>query len=185
MQSTEIENWKPVVGYEGLYEVSDLGRMWSLERVNTRGYHRSGQYLTPYLDEVGRPRVTLTSGTIRRTRHIHQLVLSAFVGPCPIGMEGCHNDGDAANNRLSNLRWDTRSENQRDRTRHGRNANANKTHCKYGHLLSGPNVRASAKSKGWRSCVACDRAYKTAARRHTAFSRDLADAQYARIMASQ
>jgi hypothetical protein len=50
---------------------------------------------------------------------IHQLVLETFVGPCPPRMEACHNDGKEWNNRLSNLRWDTRGSNMRDRVRHG------------------------------------------------------------------
>jgi hypothetical protein len=51
---------------------------------------------------------------------VHRLVLEAFVGPCPPGMEGCHNDGNPANNCLSNLRWDTPVGNWEDRKRHGR-----------------------------------------------------------------
>jgi hypothetical protein len=52
-------------------------------------------------------------------KRMHRLVLFAFVGPCPPGMEGCHNDGNHQNNALSNLRWDTPSANQRDRAKHG------------------------------------------------------------------
>jgi hypothetical protein len=55
----------------------------------------------------------------QRHFHVHRLVLLAFVGPAPEGMECCHNDGNKANNALSNLRWDTRSANMKDRTRHG------------------------------------------------------------------
>lgn len=51
--------------------------------------------------------------------YIHRLVLLAFVGPCPPGMECCHIDGNPINNRLSNLRWGTRRENMEDRVRHG------------------------------------------------------------------
>lgn len=49
----------------------------------------------------------------------HQLVLLAFVGPCPPGMECCHNDGNPANNAVENLRWDTRKANALDRYSHG------------------------------------------------------------------
>lgn len=51
---------------------------------------------------------------------VHRLILLTFVGPCPPGMECCHNDGSRSNNALSNLRWDTRSSNAQDRVRHGR-----------------------------------------------------------------
>jgi hypothetical protein len=54
-----------------------------------------------------------------KTRSIHSLVLEAFVGPCPEGMECCHNDGNAKNNNLCNLRWDTYSNNQLDSVKHG------------------------------------------------------------------
>lgn len=50
----------------------------------------------------------------------HQLVLTAFSGPCPDGMEGCHGNGNPADNRLDNLRWDTRKANAEDCIRHGR-----------------------------------------------------------------
>lgn len=50
---------------------------------------------------------------------VHRLVLTAFVGPCPEGMEGCHEDGDPSNNRATNLRWDTHKNNQLDMHKHG------------------------------------------------------------------
>lgn len=49
----------------------------------------------------------------------HRLVLEAFVGPCPEGMQACHNDGDRMNTRVGNLRWDTPKANSADRWRHG------------------------------------------------------------------
>ncbi|RUU22663.1 HNH endonuclease [Mesorhizobium sp. M7A.F.Ca.AU.002.06.1.1] len=51
--------------------------------------------------------------------YVHLLVLEAFVGPRPDGLEGCHNDGNPDNNRLDNLRWDTPESNQADRIAHG------------------------------------------------------------------
>jgi hypothetical protein len=50
---------------------------------------------------------------------VHRLVLEAFVCPCPEGRECCHNDGDPANNALTNLRWNTRKANIEDSRRHG------------------------------------------------------------------
>lgn len=52
-------------------------------------------------------------------RLVHRLVLEAFVGPCPDGMECCHNNGVRSDNRLENLRWDTRKANGQDRIKHG------------------------------------------------------------------
>lgn len=54
-----------------------------------------------------------------KTFNVNRLVLLAFVGPCPDGMEGCHNDGNHRNNALSNLRWDTHISNEKDKKRHG------------------------------------------------------------------
>lgn len=59
-------------------------------------------------------------------RYVHRLVLEAFVGPCPSGMEACHKDGDGSNNKLSNLRWDTRRNNHGDKKRHGTTAKGEK-----------------------------------------------------------
>lgn len=50
---------------------------------------------------------------------VHKLVLEAFVGPCPEGMEACHNNGDSYDNRLCNLRWDTHLNNVHDKIKHG------------------------------------------------------------------
>lgn len=116
----EIEEWRPVVGYEGLYEVSSIGRVRSLPRRRQTGAGirtlrerlltpKPGLYPTVSLSRLGDPR-TLT---------IHSLVLIAFVGPAPPGMEACHNDGNKWNSKLSNLRWDTRSGNTNDRVSHG------------------------------------------------------------------
>lgn len=57
---------------------------------------------------------------------VHQLVLRAFVGPCPPGMQCCHIDGNSTNNAISNLRWDTPAANCADRDRHGTTARGEK-----------------------------------------------------------
>jgi hypothetical protein len=58
------------------------------------------------------------SGRYRMAK-VHQLVMEAFVGHRPIGMEVCHNDGNNGNNRWTNLRYDTRAANERDKKKHG------------------------------------------------------------------
>src|SRR5579883_1401312 len=126
---TEIE-WRPAVGYPG-YAVSSDGRVKSIARMTTRGGRPARVYekiLRGYLkrSSTGRPAtmiVTLKlSGKTVYVR-VHHLVLNAFVGPCPEGMEGCHNDGNPANNSVANLRWDTPSANREDSIRHGTNKN--------------------------------------------------------------
>ena len=76
---------------------------------------RSGRPLTPGPDRFGHLYVKLQcpDGKERRVA-VHRLVLLAFVGPCPEGMECCHGPGGPADNRLTNLRWDTRGANRLD-----------------------------------------------------------------------
>jgi hypothetical protein len=64
----------------------------------------------------------------RKSRRLHRVILLAFAGSCPQGMEACHNDGNKANNALSNLRWDTRAGNTRDKIRHGSMPRGQKHH---------------------------------------------------------
>src|SRR5206468_4211113 len=64
-------------------------------------------------------RVALYSGGKQGSQFLHRLILEAFVGPCPEGMIGCHNDGDPSNNAITNLRWDTQRSNIADVFRHG------------------------------------------------------------------
>lgn len=60
-----------------------------------------------------------TSSTSTTRVRVHRLVLAAFVGPCPDGKEGCHNNGKSTDNRLTNLRWGTPVSNSADQRRHG------------------------------------------------------------------
>ena len=112
------ETWKPVVGYEGLYEVSNMGRLKSLSKY-------SGDYLRPTIimkpkNRAAHRDVTLHRFGQRRGFWVHRLVLEAFVGPCPPGMECCHfPDRNPHNNRLDNLRWGSPADNAEDRRKHG------------------------------------------------------------------
>lgn len=112
------EKWKDVPGYEGKYQVSDLGRVRSLPhkvRVVAHGTEATrmspGRILRPGPKSSGHLTVSLGR---HNSQQVHQLVMRAFVGPRPEGMEVCHNDGDPTNNALDNLRYDTRAENIRD-----------------------------------------------------------------------
>ena len=114
------ERWKPVVGWESHYEVSDRGRVRSLPR---RGRKRNRMYggmvLKSYPCDGGHRHISLSRDCKSKFYKVHRLVLLAFVGPCPDGHECCHNNGIAWDNRLENLRWGTRKENAADSVAHG------------------------------------------------------------------
>lgn len=113
------EKWLPVVGYEGIYEVSDLGRLRSVDRVDAKGANRKGKLLQPGLTDAGYARANLSKNAVSKAKMVHVLVLEAHVGPAPQGMEACHSDGVSWNNALENLRWDTPAANYADKIRVG------------------------------------------------------------------
>ncbi|WP_396897297.1 NUMOD4 motif-containing HNH endonuclease [Mycolicibacterium fortuitum] len=153
------ERWVPIPGLVGFYEVSDQGRVRSLDRIQQRrhgvSYPLKGRVLKP--SKSGKPgkdysSVGLCGPDSKVFRHVHRLVLETFVGPCPAGMEACHNNGDRFDNRLENLRWDTRSNNNLDKNKHGTNHQRNKTHCVHGHEFTTDNTIIRS---GGRVCRAC------------------------------
>lgn len=117
------EEWRSVLGYEGFYEASDHGRVRSVDRTvptkRQRAQALRGRMLRINVSDRGRPWVELSRDATRRAFFVHRLVLEAFVGLRPEGLECCHEDGDRANNRLGNLRWDTHASNMADMRRHG------------------------------------------------------------------
>lgn len=114
------ETWLPVPGFEGCYEVSSMGRVCRVPRPMKKGGMSERRALSPSSDSKGYPMVTFSVEGARYPRRVHRLVLEAFSGPCPEGMEACHNNGVRTDNRIDNLRWDTRAENMKDVYRHGR-----------------------------------------------------------------
>lgn len=102
--------WKPIPGYEGLYDVSSDGDVFSF---------KTSKLLKAGIGSAGYPQVDLCLQGKRRTYAIHQLVAAAFIGGRPEGMVVCHNDGDKTNNRPENLRIDSQTENNRDKIAHG------------------------------------------------------------------
>lgn len=120
------EAWKPVPGYEGLYEVSDHGRVRSLARMVRRSDLRGGgmnrcrgKILKPRPNFQRRLAVSLSVGGTSKNASVHRLVMAAFVGTCPDGCEVNHKDGNCQNNRLSNLEYCTHQQNQLHAHRNG------------------------------------------------------------------
>lgn len=159
------ERWLPVLGWEGFYEVSDRGRVRSLDRKREHGTgHKAkvkGQPITLILDSRGSPTVRFSRGGKKHVRFVHRLVLEAFVGPCPEGMECCHDNDVPGDNRLENLSWGTKSKNRLDAVRNGKHNMARRDRCKWGHLFAGDNVRIYRGRT--RFCVSCGRAREAAA----------------------
>jgi hypothetical protein len=123
------ENWRPVVGWEGFYEVSDHGRVRSIPRVVPRAGTRivslaaghqpvtldrltPGRVLSQRRKRHGFMAVALSRDGQSWTVGVHRLVLQAFTGPCPPGHMAVHRNGDKTSNHLSNLCWAPRSYNR-------------------------------------------------------------------------
>ncbi|HDY88505.1 MAG TPA: hypothetical protein ENH82_10410, partial [bacterium] len=117
------EVWKNIPHYENWYQISNMGRVKSLTRKHRFGYSKKIKILQPFPNHKGYLRVDLRKDGQRDCRQIHRLVLEAFVSLCPERMECRHLDGNPQNNRLDNLMWGTRSENQQDRIVHGTSNN--------------------------------------------------------------
>lgn len=104
------EEWRPVVGYEGWYEVSNLGRV---KRVKGGRGAQVGFILNPYLMVIGYHTVTLSmnSSHARQEKYVHDLVAAAFLGPRPPGHEVNHKDLNKARSHADNLEYLTHAEN--------------------------------------------------------------------------
>lgn len=118
MDQSTPERWLPVVGYEGLYLVSDLGRVRSLPRQTARGI-RSGCLLRPFPGRAGYLVVNLSRDGHGTRVFVHKLVAAAFIGECPPGQQVRHGPNGQRDNRASQLCYGTSAENHRDRRRDG------------------------------------------------------------------
>lgn len=120
------EEWRAVPGYEGSYEVSDQGRVRSLDRVATNGSRRQGKVLKqiPGGYKNWYRYVSLCRGSKAQVVQTHKLVLLAFVGPPQPEQEACHGLGGPADNRTVNLRWDTKKANSADQKASGTHQHA-------------------------------------------------------------
>jgi hypothetical protein len=117
------EEWRPVVGYEGYYEVSSQGRVRGLERIvprypNTTVWRPAGP-VSPQKGPYAYLRVSLNRNGKKKYINVHTIVCAAFLGARPKGYECRHIDGNAKNNRISNLCYSTHKENIADKASHG------------------------------------------------------------------
>ena len=103
---TESEVWRDVVGFEGLYRVSDKGNVRSVERRDSRGHRRRGRMLSPGHNRLnGYPQVGLRKNGVLKKKYIHRLVAETFL-PNPNGLPQVnHRDEVKDNNNVGNLEW--------------------------------------------------------------------------------
>lgn len=104
----------PIKGFPG-YCIGDDGSIWSTRQSRGNEWRK----LKPRRQPNNYLSIVLCRPPVMTVRLIHQLVLEHFVSPRPEGMDACHNDGSRTNNRLENLRWDTRKGNFADKIKHG------------------------------------------------------------------
>lgn len=159
MEPLPGEIWQAIPGYEGVYEASSLGRIRSLDHEHPHWtgngrVRRTGKLLSPATNPGGYSILTLSKHGQHRGVQVHVLVLEAFVGPRPSAeMDACHGNGDPSDNRLENLRWDTKSANALDTVRHGTHPQSRRTSCKRGHEFTPENTDTS--EPGHRRCKTC------------------------------
>jgi hypothetical protein len=125
----EEEVWRPIAGYEGFYEVSSHGRVRSLDRITSHGHRRRGAVLRPDTQKRGHQSVRLCKNHEIEKRLVHRLVLEAFVGPCPEGMECCHGPAGVLDNSVGNLSWGTKSKNNGEDKRRDETDNRGMKHA--------------------------------------------------------
>lgn len=159
----DAEIWRSVVDYEGSYEVSNQARVRSIDRVVHCSDGAIKLLKGVVLKQViavhgGVPyyQVTLSKHGRVKSRKVCHLVLEAFVGQRPEGMECCHGPKGSTNDWLANLRWDTVSANKLDTVAAGNHRSASKTRCKNGHEFT-PENTAIRGDNGGRRCLPCKR----------------------------
>lgn len=116
--------WRPVIGFEGKYEVSNTGQIRSMPRIDARGIAKKGKVLKPSIrSKYGHLGITLYVNPQEKTvKHVwvHRVVAEAFLGAgLPSAPHVRHADGSPSNNAVTNLVWGTRQSNRDDRKQHG------------------------------------------------------------------
>lgn len=155
-----LEIWKQVPGYGGHYEASSLGNIRSKDRIVRKfsavagkvvDQKYKGRMLNPCSTKEGYRVVRIGVDGKKYGIQVGRMVLMAFKGLPPEGTECCHNNGNPADNRIENLRWDTHLENNRDRARHGTYALGEEHHSA---KLDSKTVKAVYESEGPVSVIA-------------------------------
>lgn len=110
-EQSNIERWKPVADYLGIYEISSFGRVRSIARIDSAGKKRKQRYMRPSSTADGYLKVTLWQSNKYEERYVHRMVANAFLAPMPNRNVVNHIDGNPGNNNMKNIEWVTASEN--------------------------------------------------------------------------
>lgn len=134
---------RDIPGFPG-YAVGTDGSVWS-----RRTYGSSGRIDETWHQIRPQPAHGYLGVILRRAgkscpRRVHRIVMEAFVGPRPVGMECCHGNGNRRDNRWDNLRWDTSVANHADTIRHGRSTRGARASCVKLVESQIPEIRAMA-----------------------------------------
>ncbi|MDN6899557.1 NUMOD4 domain-containing protein [Oenococcus sicerae] len=117
---SETEIWKDIKGYEGLYQLSNLGRVKSLDKISNNGHHLKKKMLKPIEDEYGYMHVILYKKNTKKIFRTHRLVAQEFISN-PLSLPQInHKDERKSNNCVSNLEWVTVKQNMNYGTRNKR-----------------------------------------------------------------
>lgn len=153
-------DWKTIQGWPS-YQVSDQGQVRSVDREFKdslgRGRSYKGRLLKQRLNDSGYLYVELNSPEKQKKVTVHILVAQEFIPKLSADLVVCHGPNGKLDNSVSNLRWDTQSNNIFDSVREKTHVSARKERCPLGAMLREPNLTRSDAARGQRGCLACSR----------------------------
>ena len=138
-----MEIWRDIEGYEGLYQVSNLGRVKSLSRRDRLNRVIQEKILKPFFNRDGYLNVKLYKEGKRKQSKVHRLVAQAFISNPDNKSQVNHRDEDKTNNKVENLEWVTSKENNNYGTRNERMAKSLQNHKQTSKPIYGINIKTN------------------------------------------